>query len=169
MLIIKSNDEMKRYLTCLPIPQMTSASQDWFIASTDSQHQAWTAPSWFWAFFVSTQWWTNYCWHSLQIWAWNRAYSQIELPISSAATYLEIWARKNESSNNLRPIRAFELLWSNDWTTFTSIFSQSNLWSSWSIWSVKHWTFTNTKRYKYYRLRMQAHQQYEAIDYWNIK
>lgn len=168
MLIISCNEEASDYLGCLPIPQMTSASQDWFIASTNSQHSAWTSPTWWGAFFVSTQWGTNHCWHSQQIWAWSRAYSQIKLPKKSVARHLEIWARKNETATNLRPIRAFTLQGSNDWTNFTTIKSVDGLGSSWSIGSIKTRDLDNSTSYLYYRLNVQAHQQYVAFDYWQI-
>ena len=167
ILIDVQSNSITTAFSCLPIPQMTQSPQDWFIATCSTQLSSGFA--WWNAFFVSTQWWTNYCFHSNQIGAWNWWWSMIQLPRKAKPTHLEIGARKNETSNNLRPIRAFELQGSNDWTNFTTIFSQSWLWNSRSIGSVKSWDFTNNNSYLYFRLRVQANSSYVAFDYWNIQ
>ena len=168
MLIITANEEANSYLWCLPIPQMLSTTQDGFTASTNSQHSAGTQPSGRGAFFVSTQGGTNHCRHSMQIGAGNRAYSQIQLPKKSIAKHLEIGARKNETSGNLRPIRAFTLQGSNDGTNFTTIKSVDNLGNSWSIGSIQRRDLDNSTSYLYYRLNVQANSSYVAFDYRQI-
>ena len=170
MLIIESNDEAYEYFGALPIPQMTQNSQDWYIATESTQLSSDFQP-WY-AFYKSIQWQSydpNPCFHSPSIWSWNRAWSMIELPRKSKPNKILIGARRNETSANLRPIGAFELQWSNDWTNFTTIFSKSWLWNTWSIWSDQQRTFENNNSYKYFRLRVQAYQQYVSFDYWNLE
>ena len=81
------------------VPQMTADTQDWYTATCSTQlssnFSAWDA------FFVSTQWWTDHCFHSSNIWSWNRWWSQIQLPKWIIVNKIEIWARKNESSTNV--------------------------------------------------------------------
>lgn len=148
------------------VPQMTANTQDWYTATCSTQlssdFYAWMA------FYVSTQW-SSYSFHSNAIWSWNRWWSQIQLPKWIIVNKIEIWARKNESSSNLRPIGAFSLKWSNDWSTWTEIKAVSWLWSSWSIWSVQSWNITGqTTAYTYLKLEVQAYSSYVAFDYWNI-
>lgn len=149
------------------VPQMTANTQDWYTATSSTQLsdvQPWMA------FYVSTQWGSpTYGFHSNAIWSWNRWWSQIQLPKWIIVNKIEIWARRNESSTNLRPIGAFSLKWSNDWSTWTEIKAVSWLWSSWSIWSVQSWNITGqTTAYTYLKLEVQAYSTYVAFDYWNI-
>lgn len=149
------------------VPQMTVNTQDGYTATSSTQiwgdAQAWCA------FFVSTQWGTDYPFHSPSIWAGNWAWSEIQLPEWIVVNNIEIWARKNESTSNLRPIAAFSLKWSNDWNTWTELKTVSWLWNSWSIWSVQNWDIEwQTTAYTYLKLEVQAKNSYVAFDYWNI-
>ena len=149
------------------VPQMTANTQDWFTATCSSQLNSSFQPRN--AFFVSEEWGTNYCFHSNGIGAWNRAWSEIEMPNSIVVSKVTIWARKNEASVNLWEIRAFNLLGSNDGSNRTNIHSESWLWSSWTIWEVKEWNITwQTAAYTYLKLEVQANRSYVAFDFWNI-
>lgn len=149
------------------IPQMTANTQDWFTATSSTQLGSSFQPRD--AFYVSEEWGTSYPFHSNSIGAWNRAWSEIQMPNSIIVSKLTIWARKNEDTYNLWEIRAFNLLWSNDWSTWTNIYSESWLWSSWTIWEVKSWDITGqTTAYQYLKLEVQANRQYVAFDFWNI-
>lgn len=147
------------------IPQMTANTQDGFTATSSWQYR-WDPR---YAFYVSTEWGTDYPFHSPSIGAWNRAWSGIQMPNSIIVSKLTIWARKNVSTYDLWEIRAFNLLWSNNWSTWTNIYSESWLWSSWTVWEVKSWNITGqTTAYKYLKLEVQANRQYVAFDFRNI-
>lgn len=149
------------------IPQMTANTQDGFTATSSSQLSSWFQPRY--AFYVSEEWGIDYSFHSNNIGAWNRAWSEIQMPNSIIVSKLTIWARKNVNSYDLWEIRAFNLLWSNDGSTWTNIYSESWLWSSWTVWEVKSWDITGqTTAYQYLKLEVQANRQYVAFDFWNV-
>ena len=149
------------------VPQMTANTQDWFTATCSTQINSSFQPRH--AFFVSTEWGTNHEFHSSNIWSWNRAWSEIELPEAITVNKVTIWARKNVDSYNVREIRAFNLLGSNDGNTWTNIHSESWLWSDWNVGTVLDWNITwQTDSYTYLKLEIQANRQYVSFDFWNI-
>lgn len=148
------------------IPQMTANTQDGFTATSSTLLNSWFQPR---MAFYESQGSETIPFHSNSVGSLNRAWSEIQMPNSIIVSKLKIWARKNVNDYDLRPISAFNLLGSNDWSNWTNIYSESWLWSSWTVWEVKEWDITGQNTaYTYLKLEIQANRQYVAFDCWNV-
>ena len=151
------------------IPQMVSNSQNGYIATSSEQFESRPAYD---AFYVETVSWSNEKqFHSTKIYAGNTARSQIQCPDNITVTKIKIASRKADTSINQRPIRAFTLQWSNDWTNFTDLLTQTNLASTrwnYSTSNEQERTVTTNTAYQYYKLVVTANGDYVAFNYWNI-
>lgn len=146
------------------IPQMTANTQDGFTATSSTLLNSWFQPR---MAFYESQGSENIAFHSNSVGSWNRAWSEIQMPNSIIVSKLKIWARKNVNDYDLRPISAFNLLGSNDWSNWTNIYSES--WLSWTVWEVKEWDITGQNTaYSYLKLEIQATNTYVAFDCWNV-
>ena len=146
------------------IPQMTANTQDWFTATCSTQLNSWFQPR---RAFYESQDSEDLAFHSNSIGSWNWAWSEIQMPDTIIVTNLKIRARNADSIGNLRPMQAFTLKGSNDWSTWTEIYSAS--WLSWSIWEIKEWDITGQNTaYTYLKLEIQASSSYVAFDCWNV-
>ena len=150
-------------------PEMNSNTQDGFTATASTLYSGYYP---YYAFYNYTGTTTpERVFHSTQINAWNTAYSMIQCPNSIQPTKIKIASRVADSRVNQRPIRAFTLQGSNDWTNFTDIITQT--WLQDSRWSyitsnVLEWSITNSSKYTYFKLVVTANSNYVAFNYWNI-
>jgi hypothetical protein len=152
-------------------PQMSSDSEWWYTATSSSllnssYHPYFAFYNWTWSMITNDP-----VFHSSKILAWNTAYSMIQCPNSIQPTKIKIASRVADNQTNQRPIRAFTLQWSNDWTNFTDIITQT--WLQNSRWSystsnVLEWDIANSSRYTYFKLIVTANDNYVAFNYWNI-
>lgn len=153
-------------------PEMNSNTQDGFTATSSSLLNSTYIP--YFAFLNRT--WSpqaqpDKVFHSSSIWSWVVAWSQIQCPQKIQPTKIRIASRKADISGNQRPIRAFTLKWSNDWTNYTSILTQTGLQNSrWSYTTsnVLERDIPTSDAYQYLRLEVTSNGNYVAFNYWNI-
>lgn len=153
-------------------PEMNSNTQDGFTATSSSLLNNTYYP--YFAFFNwqgGTAATTDKVFHSSSIWSWAVAWSQIQCPVKVQPTKIRIASREVSQSVNQRPIRAFTLKGSNDWTNYTSILTQTGLQNSrWSYTTsnVLERDIPTSDAYQYLRLEVTANSSYVAFNYWNI-